>query len=71
MAAASSAGTTLRLVWPQWQGAGRDMVAQLTPGIPMDQARHGYVTGTAVLQAGCPPRWSYGDRPGCVRRQRN
>ncbi len=51
----SSAETTLRLIWPQWQGAGRDMVAHLTPGIPAEQARHGYVTGTSVLQAVLPP----------------
>ena len=30
------------------------MVAQLTPGIPLDQARRGYSTGTAVLQAILP-----------------
>lgn len=46
---------TLRLLWPQWQGAGRDMVAHLTPGIPAEQARLGYVTGTTVLQAILPP----------------
>ncbi|MET0703199.1 MAG: arginase family protein [Mycobacterium sp.] len=46
--------TTLRLLWPQWQGAGREMVASLTPGIPLEQARHGYVTGTAVLDAILP-----------------
>jgi arginase len=47
--------TTLRLLWPQWQGAGREMVASLTPGIPLEQARHGYVTGTTVLNAILPP----------------
>ncbi|MFZ2526865.1 MAG: arginase family protein [Rhodococcus sp. (in: high G+C Gram-positive bacteria)] len=47
--------TTLRLVWPQWQGATRDMVAELTPGIPLDQARRGYAVGTAVLDAILPP----------------
>ena len=46
--------STLRLLWPQWQGAGRDMVAHLTPGIPAEQARLGYVTGTTVLQAVLP-----------------
>jgi len=30
------------------------MVAQLTPGIPLEQARRGYSTGTAVLQAILP-----------------
>jgi arginase len=48
-------GTTLRLLFPQWQGAGRDMVAHLTPDIPIEQARRGYATGTAVLQAMLPP----------------
>lgn len=47
--------TTLRLLWPQWQGAGNDMVAHLTPGIPLAQARVGYATGTTVLQAVLPP----------------
>jgi arginase len=50
-----SRASTLRLVWPQWQGAGRDMVAHLMPGVPLDQARRGYMTGTAVLQAILPP----------------
>jgi arginase len=45
---------TLRLLWPQWQGAAEYMVAQLTPGIPLEQARRGYSTGTAVLQAILP-----------------
>jgi arginase len=51
----SAGPTTLRLLWPQWQGAGRDMVASLTPGIPLEQARRGYVTGSAVLNAILPP----------------
>ncbi len=46
--------TTLRLVWPQWQGAGHDVVASLTPGIPLDQARRGYATGAAVLESVLP-----------------
>jgi arginase len=48
-------GSTLRLVWPQWQGASRDMVAQLMPGVPLEQATRGYATGTAVLNAVLPP----------------
>lgn len=51
----SAGPTTLRLLWPQWQGAGRDMVAALTPGIPLEQARHGYVVGTTILNAVLPP----------------
>jgi arginase len=46
---------TLRLLFPQWQGAGQEMVAQLTAGIPLEQARYGYATGTAVLAAMLPP----------------
>ncbi|HLQ81556.1 MAG TPA: arginase family protein [Brachybacterium sp.] len=45
---------TLRLVWPQWQGAGRDNVASLLPGFPLTVARHGYVTGSRVLDAVLP-----------------
>ena len=45
----------LRLVWPQWEGAGRDMVAQLLPEVPLEQARHGYVLGARVLEAVLPP----------------
>lgn len=45
---------TLRLVWPQWQGAGRDMVNQLLPEFPLSQARQGYVVGSRVLAAILP-----------------
>lgn len=45
---------TLRLVWPQWQGAGRDNVAQLLPEVPLAQARRGYAVGSRVLQAVLP-----------------
>ena len=45
---------TLRLVWPQWQGAGRDNVASLLPGFPLTAARHGYVTDSRVLDAVLP-----------------
>ena len=46
---------TLRLIWPQWQGAGRQMVAHLMPGVPIDQALRAYATGTEVLRAVLPP----------------
>ncbi|MCQ9368361.1 arginase family protein [Brevibacterium sp. 91QC2O2] len=49
---------TLRLVWPQWQGAGRDTVAELLPEVPIDRARRSYALGTRVLQAILP------DHPG-------
>lgn len=45
---------TLRLVWPQWQGAGRDNVAQLMPEVSLAQARLGYAVGARVLQAVLP-----------------
>lgn len=41
---------TLRLVWPQWQGAGRDNVAELLSEVPLAQARRGYALGAEVLQ---------------------
>ncbi len=46
--------TTLRLVWPQWQGAGAANVAELLPGIEIDRARRAYTVGTKVLQAILP-----------------
>lgn len=33
--------STLRLIWPQWQGAGQEMVGQLLPEAPLDRARRG------------------------------
>ena len=44
----------LRLVWPQWQGAGRDVVASLLPEVPLGAARRGYAVGAQVLQAILP-----------------
>ena len=44
-------GKTLRLVWPQWQGAGRDNVAVLLPEFPFATARTGYAMGARVLNA--------------------
>ncbi len=49
------AETTLRLVWPQWQGAGPDVVADLAPELPLGVARRGYSVGTTVLGAVLPP----------------
>jgi len=46
---------TLRLVWPQWQGAGRDNVAALLPEVPLERARLGYLVGAQTLQAILPP----------------
>lgn len=47
--------THLRLVWPQWQGAGTASVRQFAPEFPLDTARRGYATGSAVLAAVLPP----------------
>ena len=49
-------GRTLRLVWPQWQGAGTLAVRELAPEFPFDVARRGYAVGSAVLAAVLPPR---------------
>lgn len=45
---------TLRLVWPQWQGAGRDNVSDLLPDFPYEHARRGYAVGSKVLNAILP-----------------
>lgn len=47
--------TTLRLVYPQWQGAGEFTVAELLPEVPLPLARRGYAVGTRVLEAILPP----------------
>jgi hypothetical protein len=44
----------LRLVWPQWQGAGTESVRSLAPEFPFDIAQRGYSVGTKVLQAVLP-----------------
>jgi arginase len=48
-------GTKLRLLWPQWQGAGTSSVRNLAPEFPFDVARRGYAVGSAVLEAVLPP----------------
>ena len=48
-------GVSLRLVWPQWQGAGTSAVRALAPEFPADLARRGYAVGSAVLAAVLPP----------------
>ncbi len=50
---------TLRLLWPQWQGAGTSSVRELAAEFPFDVARRGYAVGSAVLAAVLPP----GDGP--------
>lgn len=48
-------GVHLRLVWPQWQGAGTSSVEAFASEFPLDVARRGYAVGTAVLEAVLPP----------------
>ena len=45
---------TLRLVWPQWQGAGVESVRELFSEVPFEEARRGYAVGAAVLNAVLP-----------------
>lgn len=52
--ASSDADAILRLVWPQWQGAGSTSVRELAPDFAFDVIRRGYEVGTAVLLAVLP-----------------
>jgi arginase len=45
----------LRLLCPQWQGAGTSSVRELASEFPFDVARRGYAVGSAVLAAVLPP----------------
>ena len=45
----------MRLVWPQWQGAGTSSARSLAAEFPLDVARRGYAVGSAVLAAVLPP----------------
>lgn len=45
----------LRLIWPQWQGAGLASVRAFAPEFPVEVARRGYAVGAAVLEAVLPP----------------
>jgi arginase len=49
------AGAHLRLLCPQWQGAGTSSVRELASEFPFDVARRGYAVGSAVLGAVLPP----------------
>jgi arginase len=44
----------LRLVWPQWQGAGTQSVREMAAEFPFDVARRGYAMGSRVLEAVLP-----------------
>ena len=46
--------TTLRLYFPQWQGAGVESVRTLLSEVPFEEARRGYAVGAAVLGAVLP-----------------
>ena len=48
-------GVYLRLLWPQWQGAGTSSVEAFASEFPLDVARRGYAVGTTVLEAVLPP----------------
>lgn len=49
-----SDGVTLRLLWPQWQGAGAASISELASELPFDVARRGYAVGSTVLGAVLP-----------------
>ncbi|CAM04030.1 arginase [Saccharopolyspora erythraea NRRL 2338] len=53
--ATSDGGVHLRLLWPQWQGAGTAGVEAFASELPLEVARRGYAVGTAVLEAVLPP----------------
>ncbi|WP_244542644.1 arginase family protein [Actinomyces glycerinitolerans] len=46
---------TLRLIWPQWQGAGYGNAGALVPELPAPVARRGYMAGARALAALLPP----------------
>ena len=50
-----SEGPHLRLLCPQWQGAGTSSMRELASEFPFDVARRGYAVGSAVLEAILPP----------------
>ena len=52
---AAADGPHLRLLCPQWQGAGTSSVRELASEFPFDVARRGYAVGSAVLDAVLPP----------------
>ncbi|GHO98109.1 arginase [Reticulibacter mediterranei] len=45
---------TLRLCFPQWQGAGVESIRSLFSEVPFEEARRGYAVGAAVLNAVLP-----------------
>jgi arginase len=51
----SGDSATLRLLCPQWQGAGTSSVRDLASEFLFDVARRGYAIGSVVLAAVLPP----------------
>lgn len=47
-------GRTLRLVHPEWQGAGADNAQMLVPEVARERARRGYEVGARMLEAALP-----------------
>ncbi len=52
----SASDETLRLLWPQWQGAGSEALTALAEGFSLGDAREGYSLGARVLDAIVPAR---------------
>jgi arginase len=52
--AAKDNSTSLRLIWPQWQGAGTESIRGLFSEVHFEEARRGYAVGAAVLNAVLP-----------------
>jgi arginase len=51
---AAASHSHLRLLCPQWQGAGAETIRSLAPEFSFQVARRGYSVGTRVLQAVLP-----------------
>ena len=54
MSPVTPTGEHMRLVWPQWQGAGTESIRRYADEFPFEIARRGYVFGARVLQAVLP-----------------
>src|SRR5215472_2450088 len=53
-AAVAADPSTLRLVWPQWQGGGVESIRTQFSEVPFEESRRGYAVGAAVLNAVLP-----------------
>lgn len=54
-ATSESPEQTLRLIWPQWQGATSKNIDSLLPEVTAHRGRRAYAVGATVLQAVLPP----------------